>query len=328
MSDATPIPGATLTMTIGVDTLPLVWHAGTQTYQYAFSGIAAFPGFGIHNLTIDASKTGFVTQQDSSEVLTINEVPTTFVIAWSNTNSITFVESTILSVNYTKSDGSPLTGALVNATMGGRLWILIWDVGSRTYQVEFFGSDEPPGFGTFGITIKADKDGYVGHTDVSQSLTLESEPTTLVVSWIPDNDITYTTYSILSVSYRMSDTTPISGAIVNVTFGGTLWPLVWSPGDQDYRFQISGSNVPPGFGIYSLNIQASKKGFDPQTDLTETVTLREEPTSLVISWSNGNNLGYFEHTYLFVDYRMENLSTILGATLNMTINGWMWPMAW
>jgi hypothetical protein len=86
--------------------------------------------------------------------------------------------------------------------------------------------------------------------------------------------------------------------------------------------------VPPGFGIYSLNIQASKKGFDPQTDFTETVTLREEPTSLVISWSNGNNLGYFEHTYLFVDYRMANLSTILGATLNVTIDGRLWPMTW
>ncbi|MHA1138149.1 MAG: hypothetical protein ACTSSE_16850, partial [Candidatus Thorarchaeota archaeon] len=328
MSDATPISGATLTMTIGVDTLPLMWHAGTQTYQYAFTGIALFPGFGIHSLTINANKTGYETRVDATEVLTISEVPTTTVITWSNTNSITFIESTILSVNYTKSDGSPVTGALVNATVGGRLWILTWNAGSETYQVEFFGSDEPPSFGTFGVTIMVDRYGYESHVDVSQSLTLEREPTSLVVSWIPDNDITYATYSILSVSYRMSDATPISGAMVNVTIGGTLWPLVWSAGNQDYRLQIDGSDVPPGFGIYSLNIQASKKGFDSQTDLTETVTLRAEPTSLVISWSNGNDLGYFEHTYLFVDYRMANLSTILGATLNVTIDGRLWPMTW
>ena len=283
MSDNTPISSATLTMTIGADVLPLVWHAGTQTYQYAFTGAGAFPSFGIHSLTIEANKTGYETQVDASEVLTINEVPTTIVISWSNTNTITFIESTILSVNFTQSDGSPVTGVLVNATVGGRLWILTWDIGSETYQVEFFGSDEPPGFGTYGVTIMADRYGYESHTDVSQSLTLESEPTSLVVNWIPDNDITFATYSILSVSYRMSDATPISGAMVNVTFGGTLWPLVWSLGDQDYRLQINGSDVPPGFGIYSLNIQASKKGFDPQTDLTESVTLREEPTSLVIS---------------------------------------------
>ncbi|MHA2236710.1 MAG: hypothetical protein ACXABH_15405, partial [Candidatus Thorarchaeota archaeon] len=301
MSDNTPISGATLTLTIGVDVLPLVWHAGTQTYQYAFTGAGAFPSFGIHNLTIDANKTGYETQVDPTEILTIIEVPTTIVISWSNTNTITFIESTILSVNYTMSDGSPVTGALVNATVGGRLWVLTWDGGSETYRAEFFGSDEPPGFGTYGVTI---------------------------MGWIPDNDITFATYSILTVSYRMSDATPISGAMVNVTFGGTLWPLVWSSGNQDYRLQIDGSDVPPGFGIYSLNIQASKKGFDPQTDLTETVTLREEPTSLVISWSNGNNLSYFEHTYLFVDYRMANLSTIQGATLNVTIDGSLWPMTW
>jgi len=328
MSNTTPITSATITVTIGGDSWPLVWHPGTQTYRYTFSGTDDPPGFGSHGLTIDASKTGYETQLDGTEILTLNEVPTSIVIAWSNTSTITFVESTILSINYTMNNGSAVTGATVNATMGGTRWDLVWDGGTETYRVEFFGSDEPPGFGTHSITIRADKFGYESHTDISQSLTLESEPTSLVVSWIPDNDITFATYSILAVNYRMSDTSPISGAIVNATFGGTLFPLVWSSGDQDYRLRINGSDVPPGFGIYSMNIQASKKGFDPQTNLTQTVTLREEPTSLVIQWSNGNDLGFYEHTFLFVDYRMANLTTILGATLNVTIDGRLWPMTW
>ncbi|GAG65261.1 unnamed protein product, partial [marine sediment metagenome] len=91
MSDNTPISSATLTMTIGVDVLPLVWHAGTQTYQYAFTGAGAFPSFGIHSLTIEANKTGYETQVDATEVLTIIEVPTTIVISWSNTNTITMI---------------------------------------------------------------------------------------------------------------------------------------------------------------------------------------------------------------------------------------------
>ncbi|MHA1424077.1 MAG: hypothetical protein ACTSSD_18505, partial [Candidatus Thorarchaeota archaeon] len=332
MNDTTPISGATLTMTIGVVSLDLEWHAGTQTYQYVFTGVGAFPGFGIHNLTIEANKTGYETQVNGTEVLTISKVPTTIDITWSNTNTITFIGSTILSVNYTKTDGSPVTGALVNATAGERMWILTWDDGSRTYQTEFFGSDEPPGFGTYNITIIAVKFGYVSHTNDSQSLTLESEPTSLWVSWIPDNDndITYLSSSILVVSYRMNDSSPIPGAVVNVTIGDGFWPLKWSDGDQDYRLRINGSDIPPDLGTYFMNIQASKKGFDSASNLTVQVTLREEPTnSLVVQWANGvNNPGFFSYTYLIVDYLYDGSSPVMNAVLIVSINSYLLEMEW
>ena len=331
MSDETPISDATLTMTIGVDTLPLEWHVGTQTYQYMFTDVGAFPGFGIHNLTIEANKTGYETLNET-EILRISEVPTTIVITWSNTNNITFIESTILSVNYTKTDGSPVTGALVNATVGGRTWILTWDIDSKTYQAELFGSDEPPGFGTYNVTIMAVKFGYVSHTNDSQRLTLVSEPTSLVVSWIPDNDndITYLTSSILVVSYRMNDSSPIPGAVVNVTIGDGFWPLIWSEGDQDYRLQINGTDVPPDLGTYTMNIQASKKGFEAAFNLTAQVTLREEPTmNLVVHWANGeNNPGFFSYTYLIVDYLYGGTLPVLNAVLVVSINSYTFEMKW
>ena len=50
MSDLTPITTATITVTIGGDSWPLVWHTGTQTYQYTFTGADSPPDFGVHSL--------------------------------------------------------------------------------------------------------------------------------------------------------------------------------------------------------------------------------------------------------------------------------------
>ncbi len=330
MSDTSPISGATVTTTISGIPYPLTWHPGSQTYRYTFNGADNPPGIGNHTLTIDANRTGFVFQSDSGETLRINEVSTFIVISWSNTNTITFVESTVLVINYTMSDGTPVTDAIVNSTIGVfPAWDIVWDEGTDTYRVTFYGDDEPPGFGSHDITIRADKFGYKSYIDFSQNITLESEPTTLIVSWLPDNDITYLTSSILAVSYRMNDSSPISGAVVNVTIGGGFWPLKWSAGDQDYRLQINGTDVPPDLGTYTINIQASKKGFDVASNLTAQVTLREEPTNLVLQWANGiNNPDFFSYTYLIVDYLYSGSSPVLDASLNVSINSYTFEMEW
>ena len=174
----------------------------------------------------------------------------------------------------------------------------------------------------------ADLFGYVGKTNSSNTLTIQAEPTSIAVNWIPDNDITYVTYSTLVVSYLMSDLTPISGATVNATIAGTIFVLLWSESYQDYRLVLNGSDSPPGFGTHSMVIQASLKGFVSQSDSSQTVALREEPTSLVIQWSNGYDIGYFDHTFLFVDYRMSNLTTISDATIYVTIDNHDWLMIW
>lgn len=329
MSDTSPITGALVNVSIGGKTWELVWHAGSQTYSYTFLGSDDPPGFGSHGLVIEANRFGFRYKNDSSQTLILSEESTSIQILWTESNTITYVQSTYLSVNYTDSNGAPIGGAWVNATINGIDWTLSWNIATETYQVQFTGTDEPPGIGTHSITIMVDLFGYVSQTDSSQTLTIQLEPTSMIVSWIPDNDITFVTYSILAVSYRMSNgITPISGATVNATIAGTPFLLSWSGNNQDYRLRIEGNDVPPGFGTHLISIQAALKGFVAQGDSSHTVTLREEPTSMMIHWSNGNDIGFFEHTYLFVDYRMSNLTTILDATLLVTIDGHGWPMSW
>jgi len=329
MSNTTPISGATVTATINGVPYPLVWHPESQTYRYTFNGIDNQPGIGIHSLTIEASETGFVTQSDSGETLIINEEPTFIDISWSNTNTITFVESTVLIINYTMSDGTPVTDAIVNATIGVfPPWDLVWDIDTKTYRLTFNGTDVPPGLGFHNITIMADKFGYENR-NILKNISLEREPTSLVINWISDNDITYLTSSILAVSYRMNDSTPISGAVVNVTYGTAFWPLKWSEAYQDYRLQINGSDASPGFGTYTLDIQASKKGFFSAANITQQVIIREEPTNLDVRWANGiNNPSFSSYTYLFVDYLYEGLTPVTDAILNVSINSYTLRMEW
>jgi len=326
MSDATPISDATLTMTIGVDTLPLVWHLGTQTYQYVFTGVGAFPGFGIHNLTIEANKTGYETL-DETEILTIIEVPTTIVITWSNTNSITFIESTILSVNYTKTDGSPVTGALVNATAGGRLWILTWDIDSKTYLAEFFGSDEPPGLGTHNITIIADKFGYESHTEI-RNITIENEPTSLEVRWANEiNNPTYFSYTYLIVDYLYDGASPVMDATLNVSINSYTFEMEWNITGY-YQLRINGSDSYLGVGTNSITIDAGKYGYENLTDSSKDLVIPVIPTNLELSWLHSYVITYAEYTSLRANYTMFNGTSILGASVNVTINGITLPLTW
>lgn len=329
MSNGTPIIEATVIATIDSLLYVLAWNPIFETYRYTFNGADSQPGIGNHNLIINANKTGFDSKSDNGEYLRINEESTFINITWSNNNTITFVESTILIVNYTMNNGSPVVGATVNATIEGfPTWDLNWDNDTQTYRLTFNGTDVPPGLGFHNITISGDKFGYESRVYLT-NITLDREQTYLIVNWIPDNDITYLTSSILIVSYRMKDSTPISGAIVNVTYGTAFWPLKWSSANQDYRLQINGSDLAPGFGNFTLNIQASMSGFYEAENLTQWVLIREEPTDLNVRWANGDNSPNFHsYTYLIADYLYDGSIPIENAILNVSINSYTFDMEW
>ncbi|MHA2300663.1 MAG: hypothetical protein ACXACD_06895, partial [Candidatus Thorarchaeota archaeon] len=328
MADGTAISGAIVNVTIVSDTWNLFWHAASETYRIEFNGSDVPPGFGTHTLTILAWKFGYQERSNTNQELTLRIQPTAFQVSWSNTETISYVNHTILSFNYTMTNGPAVLGATVNVTIGLNTWNLTWNGLTKTYQYRFNGDDEPPGLGVHGTVIQAWRFGYAAQLDNTQTLTILKEFTTIFSLWNPDNDVTYIESTTLSVTYWMNNGTAIPGATVNVTIGTDTWPMLWNAGDKNYQIQFNGTDNPPGFALHSLFIEAGKKGYIARNVTSQTLTLRIDPTSTVIQWSNGNNLGYFDQTVLSLNYRMSSGSTIIGAIVNVTIGGTVWPMNW
>jgi len=326
MSDTTPIINAILVVTIMGETYDMFQYNETS-YRLTFNGTDIPQGFATFNLEIAAHKYGFENSSNTNHWITLREEPTSIEISWSNGDNITFVQSTILSINFTMSNGYPVLGANVTATIGLDSLFLDYDEISKTYRVLFLGTDEPPGIGVHDLELSALAYGFENKTDIWLVFTINLELTTLDISWNPDDDITFASYSILSVNYQMSNGTTIIGANVNMTIGDDFWEIQWNETSKLYQIRINGSDLPPGFGNHSILIQASKKGYVPEST-NVTVLMRIEPTSLVIEWSNGFEPGFFEYTYLFVDYRNAALGTIYDANVNVTIGTYNWRMTW
>ena len=327
MNDTTPIDNASVIATILGIPYPLSWHNDTLTYRYNFTGADSPPGFGTFNLTISAYKFGFRNNSNMDYWITLRAEPTSIDITWLGLDSITYLESTILSINYTMQDGSPVTDANVTVAIGSDSWLVDYDIDTKTYRVQFLGTDEPPGLGLFTLDITASLFGFETRENNTVAFAINPEPTSLVVSWDPDDDISFATYSILYINYTLLNTTPVPLASVNLTIDTDYWEIPWNATSQRYQLRINGSDLPPGFANHSMIIQASKKGF-VYLNTTDYVQLRIESTSLVIEWSNGYELGFFDYTYLFVDYRNEALGTIYDADINVTIGTYTWIMTW
>jgi hypothetical protein len=328
MSDGSPVLGALVNVSIGTHTWTMAWNGVTETYDYVFDGTASPPGFGLHSLTVEAGKFGYVYRSNSSLSLELSEEPTSLVLTWSSGFDITYVEETYLIANYTMSNGSAVVGATLNVTIGTDYWVLSWHAPSETYRVLFKGSDSLPGFGVHSVTVKADLFGFISETDPSETLTIGEEPTSLVLSWSDGNNITYIEQTTLSVAYTMSNGSAVRGASVNATIGADKWQLVWHEGSQTYRVTFFGTDVSPGFGTHNLTVEAALFGYVSKSNTTEQLVISEEPTTMTISWSDGFTITYIGQTTLSVWYNMSDGTPITGATFTVTIGVNPWTLDW
>ncbi|MHA2302362.1 MAG: hypothetical protein ACXACD_15550 [Candidatus Thorarchaeota archaeon] len=319
---------ATVNVTIDLKLWVLVWDGLTETYQIVFNGSDTLPGFGTHDLIIRSEQTGYEGRLNSTWNITLREEPTNILITWSNSNNITYFEHTVLSINYTMSNWTVIPESIVNVTIGGNVWPLIWSLGDEVYQIQFNGSDIPPGIGTHNLTIQAWKYGFEEQANTSQKLTLPVVPTIIQIQWSNGNNITTVENTILSVNYTMYNETVIPSAEVNATIGVNTWTLTWNNSTKVYEVTFTGVDNPPGYGTHSISIQAWKVDFEDQSDSTQVLTLLEEPTSMQILWSNGNNITFVEQTTLRVRYLMSNGSAIQGASVIATIGVNVWMANW
>ncbi|MGY5881775.1 MAG: hypothetical protein RTV31_16110, partial [Candidatus Thorarchaeota archaeon] len=329
MSNTSTVRGSWVNITISGSTLTLHENTTDGTYYLRFNGSDSNLGFEDHDFTISAWKYGFDEKTSVLDTLTLREVPTLFDASWVGSNVITYVESTILSINYTMIDGIPVTGATVWVMIDDDPWLLTWDGGTETYRKEFTGDEDPPGFGVHSLTVNASKLGHQNYTSPPMSLTIEIEPTSLVVELIPFN-INYTDYTTVFVDYLMSNSYPISDGSVTITVGGgASRPVIWN--GARYELVIYGNDSDLSFGPTFVTIQASNFGYASASSAAIpnlNITLNYEPTNLWISWSNGFDLGFFDYTFLIVEYTYKTGLPVLDAAVNVTIGTARWNLGW
>jgi hypothetical protein len=325
---STAITGATVNVTIDGNVIPLTWDEGLGLYRITFNGTDVFSGFGTYNLFIQAWKAGYKTQFDDTKNLTLHEESTEISINWSHGTNITYVEYSVLKISYRMLNTTAISSASVTVTDGITVWPLYWNDTDSTYWIRFNGTDSNPGFGTHPLTILAGKFGYENHQNTSFSLTLRKEPTSLVLTWTDGSTITYIQSTTLVLNYTMSNGSPVEGAQVNVSIGSGFWMLGFDPLTKTYNLILNGSDLNPGLGAYSVLVLAGKTGFVGKSDSSQTLTVNLEPSTLSVTWSAGFNITYVQQTTLIVTYKMSDESPIIGAIVNVTINGQTWNLTW
>jgi len=281
-SNGDNVTNAQVNVTIGVKTWNLTWHSGSETYRIRFNGTDNPPGLGNHSLSISAWRIGYEAQSNNTGTLTIDKEGTSLAVSWSNTNNITYLDHTILSVKYLSNSTSiEIQGAELNVTDGSTTWDLIWNNDTKAYEIQLNGTDMDTGLGTHFLTIQATLYGYYDASDSTQNFTIREELTIIVLYWSTPylNNITFIQQTTLYANFTLLDNTPIELSTVNVTFGTITLELKWNNGLQRYQIVFNGTDNPPEFGNHSLSVQAWRHGFQYISDTTSLV-IRRDPTTI------------------------------------------------
>jgi len=200
---------------------------------------------------------------------------------------------------------------------------LIYEGGGRwTANVDTIGVSS----GAFILTVYAEGFALENQSlTIDVELTIETEP--LEINWAPSNDITFLESTNLTVAYR-NGSTPIPGAIVNVTFDATTYDLKWDAISEFYWIQLNGTDFVTVPGTTVLTINAWKSGYTSQYNDTASITINEEPTgtSLVVTWDPANrNITYIETITIYASYTFNSnpiTNSSYVASVNVTFIGY------
>ncbi len=319
MDNGTMILGALVNVTDGTTLWLLHWNGTSSYYEIQFNGTDTDPGFGTYSLTIKADSVGFDGQTVSGETFIVGPEDTNIINSWSapHSNSITYVEYTILQVEYRMSNGSMILDATVNVTDGFTYWDLHWNGTSGYYEIRFNGTDMNPGLGTHILTIEAWKYGYQEQAPADETLYILEEPTTITASW-DTFTISYEESVILRFNYTDSYGNLIAGATQrNLYINGTQVTLL-SFGNGTYWYVMDNTW---GIGYFEVFANISKMSYEFEVYSGITFTVENELTTWTITWEPANvTLPYTYSLNLSVDYEYSG-GDVLSAVVNVTING-------
>ncbi|MGQ4912733.1 MAG: hypothetical protein ACP6KW_11235, partial [Candidatus Thorarchaeota archaeon] len=185
--------------------------------------------------------------------------------SWSDTNSITYLESTNLTVTYQTTGGTRVSNAMVNVTFQGQTFDLSWDPVSENYWILLHGENFTGIPDTFTLNVSAWRDGYSPRFNDTLQITVSSESAvSFLVEWNPSSgNLTFIDSIEILVTYNYGGS-PIPGATVRALFNGS------SPVDLNYnataqKWQVV-LNCSDYLGAWTIQIDASRDGYASGTD--------------------------------------------------------------
>jgi hypothetical protein len=166
-----------------------------------------------------------------------------------------------------------------------------------------------------------------GYAIQNQSLiiivNLIHETIPLNITWSNTDNITYNQKTNLTVQYQNATNVNIDGATVNVSINGGI-PIVlnWDASSETYWIELNESDLPNIPATVTLNVSAWKAGYEAQFNDTITLTIREEITTITVTWEPADlKIDYVSKLNLTVDYEYSGGDVPTTAKVNVTING-------
>ncbi|MHA3964538.1 MAG: hypothetical protein AM325_013470 [Candidatus Thorarchaeota archaeon SMTZ1-45] len=275
---------------------------------------------GVHLLTVYAE--GYALENHSL-VITVDLAHQTQALnwSWSNTDNITYTNSTNLSISYIMQDGTTrISGATVNITIEGVPHDMTWDGLTGTYWIELTGENFT-GVGTFSLDVIAWKVGYEPQTS-EINITVRSETTGLFfdVEYNPtDLNISYIESLFIQVTYNFNSIPINSSTLVRVTFNGsTPVELIFNPVSSKWETTLLGIDY---LGAWNILVRATSVGFDAMND-TAVFSVYEDIPILSSSWSGDvETTDYATNAPLIITLTDSSGTPITDANVSFTAFG-------
>ncbi|MHA1423226.1 MAG: hypothetical protein ACTSSD_14130 [Candidatus Thorarchaeota archaeon] len=280
---------------------------------------------GIHLLTINAE--GFALENQSL-IITVNLDHQTQALnwSWSNTNNITYLDSTNLTVTYRMLNDTRISGATVNVTFQSQTYDMAWDPLTQTYWIELTGADFTAVPGTFVLNVSAWQSGYDARYNSSITITIGSQTGEVFdVEYSPSNlTISYIESLFISVTYDYNSIPIDSNTVVRVLFNGsTPVNLVFNATSSKWETTLLGNNY---LGAWNIIVRATADGYSTRENTT-TFLVYEDTPSLASSWSgDAESTDYATNILLEITARDSSGAPINGATLSANVFGSDYPL--
>ncbi|MFW9965447.1 MAG: hypothetical protein ACFFCX_17875, partial [Candidatus Sifarchaeia archaeon] len=275
----------------GTHSIEVFWHNGTE------AGYRVVDVFVYHATTLDA---------DDMSITAFTENTFNIGIDFNRIFPVGGLDGSLAAVSYDFGSGN----TSLNDDGGGR-WTATVSTASMTD-------------GVYNLYIYAE--GYaLENLSLTIPVTLIHETQALNWSWSNTNNISYTGYTNLSITYMKLDSTRLEGATVNITFESQTYGMNWDSLSQTYWIELTGANF-SGAGTFPLNVSAWLSGHQQQILDTINITITSEsgiffdveyiPDSL----PGPLNISYIESMKIIVTYNFNsiyiNSSTIVRITFN------------
>ncbi|MFX1483279.1 MAG: carboxypeptidase-like regulatory domain-containing protein [Promethearchaeota archaeon] len=265
--------------------------------------------------------------ENNSLTITVNLVHETQLLnwSWSNTDNITYTSSTNLSISYMMLDNTRIDAALVNVTVEGVPYDMIWDPVLESYWIELTGENFS-GIGTFTLSVSAWKAGYEWQVQ-EINITIRSETTGLFfdVEYSPlSRNISYIDSLFIQVTYDFNLNPIDSNTLVRITFNGSApLDLVFNPISSKWETTLQGDAyfVTGPITTWNIMINATASGYTTQTNTT-MFTVYENTPILTSSWSgNSSATDYATLAPLTITLTDSIGAPITDATVSFTAFG-------